>query len=479
MSQASFVQHGMWVMRGAGAAYHMPMLVELPGEADPGVLAKACAAVAERHPLLSGALREQDGVAVMVPATRPPELRVARPGESVEDDIARPFDLGTGPLVRFTLFAPRTLLVTAHHVAFDGHSKDLLLRDLLAAYDGAVQDPPAAGFAELAEAERERVARALPEARAFWRPRWSEPVPVMVAGHLLSSRASGPGEVLAFELPRVELDGLTVFETTLAALHALLFLYGNSRVSTAVDLSTRRPESEEVIGPFVNELPVESRPDAGLPFHRFAGSLRAECRAIYRHREVPLARAVPGLRPHAALAPVSLSYRRRQPYHGTAGVDWLVHNGAVRGELQLQIVDDGQVLTASLRCSARAAAVAGELAAHLRAVLEQVAATPLVAIGELAEPAAEHVAQAAAPEPRAAAGPVDEELAGRLRAIWEEVLQISPIGVHDDLFDLGGHSLTVTQIIARMQGQLGIEVPLDLFFDNPTIAGVLDELRAR
>ena len=63
-----------------------------------------------------------------------------------------------------------------------------------------------------------------------------------------------------------------------------------------------------------------------------------------------------------------------------------------------------------------------------------------------------------------------------VREIWEEVLGISPIEDHDDIFDLGGHFLTITQIIARMRKRLDVEVSLDDFFDTPTIAGVVDSL---
>ncbi|GIH77652.1 phosphopantetheine-binding protein [Planobispora longispora] len=63
--------------------------------------------------------------------------------------------------------------------------------------------------------------------------------------------------------------------------------------------------------------------------------------------------------------------------------------------------------------------------------------------------------------------------ADQIREIWEEVLGVSPIGDHDDVFDLGGHSLTITQIIVRMRKRLGVEVELDDFFDNPTIAGIV------
>jgi acyl carrier protein len=61
-----------------------------------------------------------------------------------------------------------------------------------------------------------------------------------------------------------------------------------------------------------------------------------------------------------------------------------------------------------------------------------------------------------------------------IREIWQDVLKIDDIGLDDDLFDLGGHSLTITRIIARMQDRLGVSMPLDAFFDTPTIAGIAE-----
>ncbi|MBB4637948.1 type I polyketide synthase [Longimicrobium terrae] len=54
--------------------------------------------------------------------------------------------------------------------------------------------------------------------------------------------------------------------------------------------------------------------------------------------------------------------------------------------------------------------------------------------------------------------------------MWEELLGISPIGVHDDFFALGGHSLLATQIISRCRDTLGLELPLKTIFEAPTIA---------
>jgi amino acid adenylation domain-containing protein len=58
----------------------------------------------------------------------------------------------------------------------------------------------------------------------------------------------------------------------------------------------------------------------------------------------------------------------------------------------------------------------------------------------------------------------------RLVAIWSEVLQLSPIGVQDNFFALGGHSLMAIQVISRVRNKFGIDLPLRTLFENPTIA---------
>jgi amino acid adenylation domain-containing protein/non-ribosomal peptide synthase protein (TIGR01720 family) len=64
-----------------------------------------------------------------------------------------------------------------------------------------------------------------------------------------------------------------------------------------------------------------------------------------------------------------------------------------------------------------------------------------------------------------------------LLAIWRQVLNIDDIGVTDDFFRLGGHSLKATQIVSLMRKQLGLEVPLKLIFEAPTIALLAEKMQ--
>jgi acyl carrier protein len=59
-----------------------------------------------------------------------------------------------------------------------------------------------------------------------------------------------------------------------------------------------------------------------------------------------------------------------------------------------------------------------------------------------------------------------------LAEIWAEVLGIEQIGIHDNFFDLGGHSLMATQVVSRVRQGFGNELTLQGLFESPTIAGI-------
>ena len=89
----------------------------------------------------------------------------------------------------------------------------------------------------------------------------------------------------------------------------------------------------------------------------------------------------------------------------------------------------------------------------------------------------------AAPEGLAAL-PAGERVAPRdeaeaeVAAIWRRLLGVEELGIHDNFFELGGHSLLAHRVLSAVRESFGAEIPLRLFFQEPTVAAVAKAARA-
>ena len=68
--------------------------------------------------------------------------------------------------------------------------------------------------------------------------------------------------------------------------------------------------------------------------------------------------------------------------------------------------------------------------------------------------------------------PGEEILAG----IWSQLLNLKKVGIHDNFFDLGGHSLLITQLLAQVRESFQVELPLRVLFEAPTVAGLAEKI---
>ncbi|MER5335711.1 phosphopantetheine-binding protein [Micromonospora sp. NPDC049460] len=74
--------------------------------------------------------------------------------------------------------------------------------------------------------------------------------------------------------------------------------------------------------------------------------------------------------------------------------------------------------------------------------------------------------------------PTRSELESMLTRLWSEKLNVTPVGVEDDFFALGGDSLLAADLLMDLYEQLGVEVDAAVLFLKPTIAELVDEVLA-
>jgi amino acid adenylation domain-containing protein len=324
----SFAQERLWFVDRLlvdRSAYNVPLALDLHGRLDAGALARALTAVVARHEVLRGGFHEEAGrprVRVEPAAALPLPLvdlaalpAAARPQEARRraEGLGRvPFDLARPPLVRVALvrLAPEhhVLVATFHHIAIDAWSRDLFYRELAALYgsaDGAPPPPPPpelpVQYLDFAHWQRQALAGPRLERELdYWRQRLDgrpSQLDLPVDRARASARTHRAGRHSFAFGPALSTDllalgrrrGATPFMTCLAGYLALLgHLTGDDDLVVGTPISGRnRVETENLLGYFLNTLPLRVTRDEGDGFADLLDRVRDAALGAYSHMEVP------------------------------------------------------------------------------------------------------------------------------------------------------------------------------------------------
>ena len=333
----SFAQERLWVLdqiEPNNPLYNIPRTLRMRGPLRTDVLEKAINEIVRRHESqrTSFAIKDGDPIQVIAPALTipmtiqdltsfPEGSREAEARRLAVEEAICPFDLSTAPLVRAHLFrlaeGDHVLQLTMHHIISDAWSAGIFLQELGVLYEafcaGGSSPLPelTVQYADYAVQERLWLrGDALERQLAFWRERLKG-VPAVLELPLDHQRPTtrtfaGACEMLHIPTDRVNAlkdlarqEGATLFMALMAIYQAMLSKYsGEEQIVVGTDLANRTmPETERMIGFFINLLAVRTDLSGNPTFRALLGRVREGLLESYAHQEVPFPKIVHEVQP--------------------------------------------------------------------------------------------------------------------------------------------------------------------------------------
>ncbi|SEC47099.1 non-ribosomal peptide synthase domain TIGR01720/amino acid adenylation domain-containing protein [Amycolatopsis tolypomycina] len=322
----SFAQQRLWFLDefAPGSTDHVTVFgVRLHGDLRPAALARALTALIARHESLRTTFPSVDGRPRQV-VGEPWQLALPVTEVSGEDglrrllaeDLARPFDLARGPLLRARLVRlaadDHALVLSLHHIITDGWSMGVLAGELATLYGDERAALPALPiqYADFAAWQRERLTGDfLAEQLGFWRRELDglRPLDLPTDRPRPATRTSNGAEH-EFTLGAEALDGLrrlsrdrdtTLFTALVAACQLVLRRWsGQDDVAVGTVTSGRDHAGvQDLVGLFVNTVVLRSSVDGRHGFGQLLGSVRRHVLDAFAHQDVPFERLVDELSP--------------------------------------------------------------------------------------------------------------------------------------------------------------------------------------
>ena len=331
----SFAQESLWVidqLNPESAVYNIPLLLWLDGTLDAAALVRALEEVVRRHEALRTrfevvADRPVQVVAPMTSVEMPvidlsaepqPEADVMR---LCREEARRPFNLARDLMLRARLFRlelkRHVLFLNLHHIAVDGWSVAVLLRELGILYEAfcqaqssPLQELPIQ-YADFSAWQRDWLqGEVLEQQLGYWRTQLAgvpallelptdRPRPARQSSRGATETALLPGSLLTAIKALSRHEGASLFMTLLAAFQTLLSRYcGQEDITIGSPIAGRnRIELEGLIGFFVNTLVLRGDLSGNPTFRDLLRRTKEVTLGAYAHQDLPFEKLVQELQP--------------------------------------------------------------------------------------------------------------------------------------------------------------------------------------
>src|SRR5262249_16976679 len=327
----------------------------------------------------------------------------------IAEEARRPFDLETGPVIRANLLRlsddEYILVLNTHHIASDGWSMGLFVRELTELYSAFVQGKPSplpelpAQYADFAVWQRKWIRdEVLEKHLAYW-TKQLENAPTAI--ELPSDRPrpavqSFKGEIVRVVFPNAlkeslnklsHREGSTLYMTLLAAFQTLLFRYtGQEDVVVGSPIANRNyGEIENLIGFFVNALTLRTKLSGNPTFRELMGRVRDVALEAYAHQDLPFEKLVEEFDPERSLGfnPLFqiLFVLQNAPKYALElpglNLEWLpIYNGTAKFDLALHVAERPEGLACMMEFNTDLfdSSTIARMLGHWRVLLEAVVA---------------------------------------------------------------------------------------------------------
>ncbi len=317
----SSAQLRMWVLaqgQKESTAYNIPVTFELNGEVDTQKLQDAFRRLIERHESLrtsfvlrGGELRQKihENVEFNIGHEQFDEKHLA--GRLKE--LIVPFDMGTAPLMRSTLIKTgakrHVLFLDMHHSISDKKSLEILMQELAGLYMGKIPAKSELEYKDYAIWQQGFLeSETISMQREYWQSVFEGELPLLNLHTDMPRPAEQTfkGARLSFEIGQQMTDklrlfaqqrGATLFMMVLAAYNVLLSKYtGQEDIIIGTPVSGRmRQEIEDVVGVFINTLPLRGYPKGDMSFSSFFDELSQNSVNAFAHADYPVERIIADL----------------------------------------------------------------------------------------------------------------------------------------------------------------------------------------
>ncbi|WP_375492692.1 amino acid adenylation domain-containing protein [uncultured Nostoc sp.] len=338
----SFAQERLWFfsqMEPANPIYNEPAALRLKGSLNVAALKKSLNKIIQRHEALRTNFTTVDGQAVQVIAENltlnvsvvdlqelPPSEREITYQQLATVEIQRPFDLISSPLIRATLFklaeVEYVLLLTIHHILYDGWSYGIILKELATIYsaecNGLSPKLPSLPiqYKDFAVWHREWLFKEVfPSQLAYWKQQLSG-MPALLElptdrprPAVQTFRGGHQRFVVSKELKQALMNfsqqqEATLFMMLLAAFKIFLYRYtGQTDICVGTAHANRdRSEIESLIGFFVNTIVLRTDISGNLSFKEILSRVREVTLLASAHQDLPFEKLVGELQPVRSLS---------------------------------------------------------------------------------------------------------------------------------------------------------------------------------